>query len=525
MNAQTIPEKPRGMVNDMAALLSTDETAKLNEKLITFYNQHRIPLYIYILHSMEQYSIDEFAIEVYKTWKKGNSDLVNGALLFVAIKDKKIYIQVSPANSKYFPDTLTTRLIDTYLRPPFRIKNYFKGFDEISKQLLEISKKLHGKKSEIVMTPKQPVPAKEKTKSEIISKPVKPVIPPAPTLHFYDYAGLLTAEQLNEMENKLESFFEKDSIPIYTMTYFSADTSYLRMEIPKWFNQWKSVQPKLEFGFMLIIIIKEKKLILRVDSSRQEIFHDSTASRLISTFLKPAFRAKNYFKGFDDFFSYLMTDGIHYLRKTDLSELNESEKIQNPEEELPDTVLKLVAFNAILEQGRAAIKWKVSDDSNAIGFSVQRSQDRINYEDLGFVPSKKEGSHYLYSFYDETPLEKGYYSLVQFDFTGINRRSLPIVCSDIKCPKIDFSLTRKENGTQFINVKLDSLEGVEMIEIIDVEGNIKQIVRLRPDPSTQIAIINIDKIKTNEVYFLNLPGQVFSEKNKFIKVPVDRRFE
>ena len=86
MNAQTIPEKPRGMVNDMAALLSTDETAKLNEKLITFYNQHRIPLYIYILHSMEQYSIDEFAIEVYKTWKKGNSDLVNGALLFVAIK-------------------------------------------------------------------------------------------------------------------------------------------------------------------------------------------------------------------------------------------------------------------------------------------------------------------------------------------------------------------------------------------------------------------------------------------------------
>jgi hypothetical protein len=80
----------------------------------------------------------------------------------------------------------------------------------------------------------------------------------------------------------------------------------------------------------------------------------------------------------------------------------------------------LISFTAREENNQAILHWKTASEINNKGFEIQRSNDVINWNKIGFVNGSVNSSlERSYSFNDAAPLPgKNYYRLVQYDLDG-----------------------------------------------------------------------------------------------------------
>lgn len=87
--------------------------------------------------------------------------------------------------------------------------------------------------------------------------------------------------------------------------------------------------------------------------------------------------------------------------------------------------VELIAFTATLNQGIVLLNWETASETENDGFWVQRSQDGLNWENIGWVDGALNSSeHVLYSFEDRNPLlGNGYYRLKQVDMNGAHEYS------------------------------------------------------------------------------------------------------
>jgi hypothetical protein len=82
--------------------------------------------------------------------------------------------------------------------------------------------------------------------------------------------------------------------------------------------------------------------------------------------------------------------------------------------------VELVNFAVRIEDKQAAFLWETSSESNNTLFTIEKSQDGVNYKTLGTRPGAGNSSTDIYyRFYDESPLKgTSYYRLKQTDCYG-----------------------------------------------------------------------------------------------------------
>jgi uncharacterized protein len=122
-----IPELWGTPVHDQANTLSAAFINQLEQQLKTFEDSTSNQIAILIVPSLKDEPIDDFTFRLAETWKLGQSEKDNGVLLFIAIEDRQVRIEVGEGLEGVLPDALCNQIIRNEIAPNFRQGNYEAG--------------------------------------------------------------------------------------------------------------------------------------------------------------------------------------------------------------------------------------------------------------------------------------------------------------------------------------------------------------------------------------------------------------
>ena len=118
--AGRFPE-PRGFVSDFAGQMNTLDISRL-EKLATGIRQKTgAELAVVTIDSYSPYgTLDEYAVELFNTWKIGSKGKDDGVLLILAVSERDVKIETGYGLEGAINDAVAGRILDSAVIPEFR---------------------------------------------------------------------------------------------------------------------------------------------------------------------------------------------------------------------------------------------------------------------------------------------------------------------------------------------------------------------------------------------------------------------
>ncbi len=132
--------QPQRLVNDMAGLLSPDEVATLEQKLVTFFDSTTNQVSIVTVQTLGDYEVADFAQRLGQKWGIGRKDRNNGVLILISVDERKMTIQTGFGLEAVLPDHICARIIRGVLSPAFKRKAYYQGLDEATSEVMARAK-------------------------------------------------------------------------------------------------------------------------------------------------------------------------------------------------------------------------------------------------------------------------------------------------------------------------------------------------------------------------------------------------
>jgi uncharacterized protein len=126
--AAEIP-KLQSRVTDLAGVLTPEEAASLETKLKDLETTDSTQVAVLIISSLEGDSLEDFSVRTATQWKLGQKGRDNGALLLVALQERKVRIEVGYGLEPTLTDAASHLIIQNEIIPRFRQGNYGAGID------------------------------------------------------------------------------------------------------------------------------------------------------------------------------------------------------------------------------------------------------------------------------------------------------------------------------------------------------------------------------------------------------------
>lgn len=123
------PPNPPRLVNDYAGVLSKEQVAILEEKLVALDDSTSNQIAVVILKSLEGYEVQDYANKLFRSWGIGNRKTNNGVLILASIDDRKIWIEVGYGLEGAIPDVTASSIFRNEIIPEFKQQNYYRGID------------------------------------------------------------------------------------------------------------------------------------------------------------------------------------------------------------------------------------------------------------------------------------------------------------------------------------------------------------------------------------------------------------
>jgi uncharacterized protein len=126
--AEVIPPKPAGYFNDYAGVVSKEAAQRFNEQLAQFERETSNQVVVAVFPKMQSdSSIEDYTQRVAQAWGVGQKDRRNGAVLFVFVDDRKMFIQVGYGLEGALPDATAFDITERNIKPHFRKGDYEGG--------------------------------------------------------------------------------------------------------------------------------------------------------------------------------------------------------------------------------------------------------------------------------------------------------------------------------------------------------------------------------------------------------------
>ncbi len=137
--AQNVPQRPNPpkLVNDYAKVLTADQAARLEQKLVAYDDSTSNQIAIVTVKTLEGYPIEEYALKLFRDWQIGNKATNNGALILAVIDDRQIRIEVGYGLEGAIPDITANQIIRNDIAPAFRSSDYYDGFDKATESIIK----------------------------------------------------------------------------------------------------------------------------------------------------------------------------------------------------------------------------------------------------------------------------------------------------------------------------------------------------------------------------------------------------
>jgi len=123
-----VPEA-EGWVTDLAGLVSPAREAALEALMESYRNGSGHEVALLTIPTLGGGAIEEFALRVARAWGLGREDLSDGALLVVAVADRKTRIEVGRGLEGTVTDAIAGRVLRDVLAPAFRAGQFEDGLE------------------------------------------------------------------------------------------------------------------------------------------------------------------------------------------------------------------------------------------------------------------------------------------------------------------------------------------------------------------------------------------------------------
>jgi len=126
--AEVIPPAPARHFNDYAKVVSPNIAQQLDQALENFERETSSQIVVAVYPKMQSdSSIEDYTVRVAQSWQVGQKAKDNGAVLFVFISDRKMFLQVGYGLEGVLPDALCKRIIEDEIKPGFKAGDYNSG--------------------------------------------------------------------------------------------------------------------------------------------------------------------------------------------------------------------------------------------------------------------------------------------------------------------------------------------------------------------------------------------------------------
>ena len=126
--AEVIPARPARYFNDYAGVVPAAVADQLNQQLEQFERDSSNQILVAVYPRLESDSaIADYTVRVAQAWGAGQKGKNNGAVLFVFLQERQMFIQVGYGLEGALPDGLCHLIIENELKPRFRQGDYAGG--------------------------------------------------------------------------------------------------------------------------------------------------------------------------------------------------------------------------------------------------------------------------------------------------------------------------------------------------------------------------------------------------------------
>lgn len=129
---------------------------------------------------------------------------------------------------------------------------------------------------------------------------------PAPSGYVNDFAGLLTAEQKQNLEVKLTQFEKNTSNEISIATLSTLNGDSIDHVVEQLFQQWGIGSKAHDNGVLILVAPQERKMRIEVGYGLEGALTDAQSSWIIRNVMQPAFKAGDFYTGLDGALSQII---------------------------------------------------------------------------------------------------------------------------------------------------------------------------------------------------------------------------
>jgi uncharacterized protein len=110
----------------------------LDAKLRDLETSDSTQIAILIIPSLESEALEDYSERVATSWRLGQKGRDNGALMLIAMKERKVRIDVGYGLEAKLTDALSRRIIQNEIVPNFREGEYYRGIDAAATALIQV---------------------------------------------------------------------------------------------------------------------------------------------------------------------------------------------------------------------------------------------------------------------------------------------------------------------------------------------------------------------------------------------------
>jgi len=117
----------RSLIYDAAKALTPDQKQLLDQQLIALDDSTSNQVGVAIISSLNGGSLEEVAVETFRSWGLGGKTNNNGVLIIVVTDDRKMRIEVGYGLEGAIPDAVSGSIIRNDMAPAFKQGDYYHG--------------------------------------------------------------------------------------------------------------------------------------------------------------------------------------------------------------------------------------------------------------------------------------------------------------------------------------------------------------------------------------------------------------
>ncbi|MDR2143454.1 MAG: TPM domain-containing protein [Treponema sp.] len=267
--AAALPGVPAGAVGDFAGVMDTGDIQRIEELAGELERKTGAELAVVTVETIAPYgSIEEYALELFNAWGIGQKGRDNGALLILAVNERRVKIETGYGLEGAIPDSAAGRILDNAVLPRFREDDFSGGLLRGALAIAAAAAEDQGVALEGIEEP-----------GDAASR----VLPAAPAGAVGDFAGVIKSGDIPYIEELARLLKEKTGVELAVATVKTIPYGTIGEYAGDLFSAWGMKQDN---GVMFLMAVREERVRLEIGHGLDEAIPDPVAKKILNTVVR-----------------------------------------------------------------------------------------------------------------------------------------------------------------------------------------------------------------------------------------------